>query len=294
MTDPLTISARNAGQVALEKYCPRCAWYLLHLKKFPFQFGMPGVMFYLEQVEKSYIFAYLDQHHHLPKEFGPFATCTEPVEFPFRMSAKHKESGVIVTAQADMMLRNQDGTIALLDLKTAKSDGGGKVFHPQYAIQCVGYSWVTQEAKIGEVGSAGLVFCEIQHDEFKEAPLDYSTKGGITVPFKFTVHPVELDYERFAKCLKEMARIWHEPRPPKGSENCKDCVLLNRLFDFESSLRSADALQVRLFPQFRDAFITIDYLRNRARGTPQRLKIILEAPEEAFDEFGMAASWDFS
>ncbi len=294
MTEHLKISARNAGQVELKKYCPRCAWYLLRLKKMPFQFGMPGVMFYLEQCEKAFILDYLAKHGHLPKSFGPFAKCTEPVDFPFRMTAMHEATGVEVTAQADMMLRNPDGTIALLDLKTAKVEGGGAEFHPQYEIQVTGYSWVTQEAGVGDVGSAGLIFCEIQHEEFKEDSLEYATESGILVPFNFTAREVELDFNRFSKCLKEMDRVWHEPRPPKGAENCKDCALLNRLFDFESNLRASDSLNVRISPRYRDAVITIEYLRALARSTPERVTKILDEDQVSWDQDGIWIHWDFS
>lgn len=290
----LTISARNAGMAALKAYCPRCAWYLLKVKKFPFLFPMPGIMFFLEQCEKAFILAYLEKHGHLPKTFGPFCECTEPVDFPFRMRALPRETGVTVSAQVDLMLRNKDKTIALIDLKTAKSDGGGAVLHPQHEIQVIGYSWVTEEAEIGTVGSTGLIFCEVQQDAFKIDPLNFADEGGIQIPFAFKPHLVELDYKRFAKCLKEMKRVWEEPRPPKGAEGCKDCMLLSRLLDYEDNLRGADFMQVRIFPQYRDTFITIKYLRDLARGTPQRLKVILDNAEEHFDESGMVASWDFS
>ena len=60
MKQPLTISARNAGQVELEKYCPRCCWYLLRIKKMPFAFGMPGIMFYMERAEQYFITTYMN------------------------------------------------------------------------------------------------------------------------------------------------------------------------------------------------------------------------------------------
>ncbi len=110
----LKISARNAGQVELEKYCPRCCWFLLRYKKMPFQIGMPGVMFYLEGIEKTFLLSYLAKFKLMPGYFGPFANCTEPVEFPFSMSHEHAETGVMVTARADMMVRKPDGTICLL------------------------------------------------------------------------------------------------------------------------------------------------------------------------------------
>jgi hypothetical protein len=290
----LKISARNAGKVELAKYCPRCAWYLLRIKSWPFQFGMPGVMFYLEQVQKAFILSYLDKHEKLPDSFGPFSDCTHPVEFPFRMEALHEDTDVLVTAQVDMMLRKPSKNICLLDLKTSRVGGGGDVFVPQYEIQTIGYSWVTEATNLGRVEMTGLVYCEIQHDLFKDDPLSFSDEDGIFVPFHFTPHEVELDYKRFAKCLKEMNRLWKEPHPPRGAENCKDCVLLNRIFDFESDLRKRDALTVTVFPQLREMLWSHEYDRMLARGNLRQMQDALIQPPRWDEDGGMWANWDFS
>jgi hypothetical protein len=126
----------------------------------PFEIGMPAIMFYMEQAEKQYIISHLKKFKATPNYFGPFADCNEPVEFPFSMVRHHEESGVDVSARVDMMLRKRNGKVCLLDLKTAKPDGGGKILLPMYEIQVIGYSWVTEAAGIGEVGTAGLLYCD--------------------------------------------------------------------------------------------------------------------------------------
>jgi hypothetical protein len=289
----LKISARNAGQVELEKYCPRCVWYLLRMKKMPFQFGMPGLMFYMEKAEKEFILAYLTKFDNVPKYFGPFADCIEPVEFPYSMSHYHEETGVDVTARVDMMLRKKDGKICLLDLKTAKPDGGGKVFRPQYEIQVIGYSWVTKASNIGEVGTAGLLYCDIQLDEFIKNPLKFKTDSGIVVPFQFHAHEVELDYSRLTRCLVEVNKLWQEARPPKGADKCKDCQLLTRLIDFESSRRSEDQRLFASFPDFRNFLHLQDYYRKLTRGPVGDIDTNL-TDEEWDSEGGMWTEWDFS
>ena len=290
----LKISARNAGQVALEKYCPRCCWYLLRLKHWPFQFGMPGIMFYLEQAQKAYIFKYLKKFRKLPESFGSFSDCTEPVDFPFSMEAFHEESGVLVTARADMMLRMPSGNICLLDLKTSKVEGGGKMFLPQYQIQTIGYSWVTEAAGVGKVEKAGLIYCQIQHEIFKQDPLDFSDESIILMPFEFIGHEVDLDYERFTECLKEMNRLWNEPSPPRGADNCKDCALLSRVIDFETSLRAEDSYQALSSSGMRDVIYTRQYDRVLARGN-DALQRSLDW-ETSRDELGdgLWDHWDFS
>ncbi len=293
MSKPLKISPRLAGKVELATFCPRCLWYELQLKRFPFGGIMPGLMFYAERTQKAFIKAYLAEHGNLPKYFGPFASCTEPVEFPFRMSALHEDTGVELTAQVDLMLRNPDDTICLLDLKTSKFDGGGAVFHPQYEIQVTGYSWVTEASGLGTVGKAGLVFCEIQTELFEDDPLEHKTDSGILVPFNFKAVEIELDYSRLTKCIKHALKIWNDKNPPRGTEGCKDCALLNRLFDFEDELRGRDALTAWVHPRLRDAVFNHQYDRMLARGTERLLRDAMEHPFLWDEDGGAWGDWDF-
>jgi hypothetical protein len=290
----LKISARNAGEVELKRYCARCCWYLLRLKNMPFRIGMPGIMFHLEAIQKAYILARLLEDSELPRQFGPFSKCTEPVQFPFSFFHEHKKTGVLVTAQPDMMLRKEDGNICLLDLKTSKPDGGGKVWLPQYEIQCIGYSWVTEQNGIGKVGTAGLVYCSVRDDEFKADPLKFKTGHGIVVPFDFEPHEVELDYPRFFKCLEEVNKVWKSDRPPAGTIGCEDCALLTRLCDFESQLRDTDQRFISAFPEQAHAVIQQDFFRRQTRrGYEIGLQDLLS--EDAWDqEGGMWANWQFS
>jgi hypothetical protein len=291
----LKISARNAGTVELEKYCPRCAWYLLRFRQMPFQV-MPAVMFYMEQAQKAFILGHLSNSESLPEYFGPFAQCTDPVEFPFRMEKEHA-SGVILTAQVDMMLRLKNRELCLLDLKTSRPDGGGSVFRPQYEIQVIGYSWVTEATGTGKVGAAGLVYCDIQTDKFKADPLAYQTETGMLVPFDFKVHKVELEYSRLTRCLKEMKKLWEEPRPPQGADKCKDCALLMSLFDFEAGLRHKDGIIATWSSRHRNSVATQDYYREVIRGIANRDRD-RGTPGFAIDstslDDGMCANWEFS
>jgi hypothetical protein len=292
--DSLKISARNAGQAELKKFCPRCCWYLLRLKKMPFQMGMPGLMFYLEQAQKAFILTYLSQFNSLPKHFGPFANCTKPVDFPFSMSALHKDTGVQLTAQADMMLGKPDGTVALLDLKTSRIDGGGHEYLPQYEIQVIGYSWVAEAAKVGKVTTAGLLYCEVQVDQFKHEPLQYKTDSGIMVPFNFTPHEVELDYSRLTRCLQVVNKIWQDARPPQGAEKCKDCALLTRLVNFEAGLRAQDKLAFASCHELRQYLVCQDYYRRITQRAREAMECIIQDQAPWDDEGGMWANWDFA
>jgi hypothetical protein len=294
MNAPLQISARNAGQVELSNYCPRCMWYKLHIKQWPFQFGFPALMFYMEQLEKDYLLGYLAKFEKLPSGLGPFSSCVEPVEFPFRMQAEHPETGVIVSAQPDLLFRQKGGGLVLADLKTAlqKSPTKSKFpsFLPQYEIQVIGYSWVVQENDIGDVKKGGLIYCEIQKDSFSEDPLEHGDGTSIAVPFLFSSHEVELDYKRLTRCLKEAKKVWNASRPPRGVDNCKDCMLLNRVFDFEDELRHSDFLEARSLPSRMCDYHTAQYYRALSRGASADLASL----GEDLGEDNTFINWDWS
>jgi hypothetical protein len=291
MNKPLTISARNAGQVELTKYCPRCCWYLLRIKKMPFQFGMPGIMFYMEHAEEAFIKAYLDKTGSLPKHLKPFNKCTGWIDFPHAMYHLHEETGVIVSARPDMILTNPDDSLTLIDLKTSKPDGGGKVFLPQYEIQVIGYSWVVNAEKIGDVTAAGIIYGDIQLDAFLEDPLKLQSGAGFNVPFELSSLEVPLDYKRFTKCLKEVNKVWNADRPPKGTADCKDCKLFTRLIDFENDLRITDQRFAAWYPEGRRSLIQQDFFRRHTRPLPTELEDLL-AEDPSDREGGMLATWD--
>ncbi len=289
MNTQLKISARNAGQVELEKYCPRCCWYLLNLKRMPFQIGMPGLIFYAEQAEKAILLAYLEEHGSLPKNLGPFSDCTEPIDFPPVMETEHEGTGVLLTARPDMIFRNASGKLSLVDLKTSKPDGGGKVFLPQYEIQVIGYTYVVEANNIGKVRKTGLIYGDVQIEEFKLEPLKFATKEGFQLPFKFQAHEVELDYSRLTRCLKEVNKVWNEDRPPEGADNCKDCKLLARLISFDNELRDKDQWKR---PLGCAGVIAQDSYRRQVQPSAKQIAEILSG--NALDyEGGMWASWVF-
>jgi hypothetical protein len=88
------------------------------------------------------------------------------------------------------------------------------------------------------------------------------------------MHEVKLDYPRLTKCLIEMRKVWEQPSPPKGADNCKNCALLNALFDFETNVRVKDSLMFTWGGRYRDQACTNAYYRLLAGGVP---RVLLEA-----------------
>lgn len=291
MSTTFKISPRFAGQVELDDYCPRCGWFGLRIKHMPFEKGFPGIMFYLEQVQKAVILDHFESNEEAPYYFGPFTDCTKPLAFPTLMTANHADSDVQLTARPDMMFRRANGNALLVDLKTSKPNGGGIVFRPQYEIQVIGYSWVAEAAHFAKVDAAGLLYCEILHEQVKDKPSGFTTKGGFNVPFRLEMHPVALNYARLTKCLKEMKRLWDLSSPPRGVENCKNCALLSALFNFDVKIRNGDAMLWNCGGEFQRDAINHEYDRALAAGTKELLRAANENGLTADDLGTIWRSW---
>jgi hypothetical protein len=204
----------------------------------------------------------------------------------------HEETGVIVSARPDMILSNPDGSLTLIDLKTSKPDGGGKEFLPQYQIQVIGYSWVANAEKIGNVTAAGLIYGDIQVDSFVRDPLKLQSGEGFNVPFALSSHDVPLDYKRLTRCLTEVNKVWNAERPPKGVVGCRDCKLLTRFVDFENNLQLTDLRLDAAFPDYHLIRIQQDFDRRRTRPLPMEIEDLLS--EDRWDEEGgMWSNWEF-
>jgi hypothetical protein len=47
MSEPITISAKNLGAVAMPDFCPRCFWITMHAEGIPYQI-FPGIFSSIE------------------------------------------------------------------------------------------------------------------------------------------------------------------------------------------------------------------------------------------------------
>jgi PD-(D/E)XK nuclease superfamily len=275
---PYRLSPRIAGQVELPTCCPRCLYYFLIMRKLPFVFPMPGIMHIMDKATKEYANAHFAKFGKAPSQFGPFAKTVASVNFPFQMEHPWSDN-LTLTARPDFMLEHRNGSISLIDFKTSKQDGMGKVFVPQYEIQVIGYSWVAEKNGIGKFTNPGLIYADADSEEIYADPLAFKTDNGFSLSFSFKAHEVELDYERLKKAIREVEKLLKQKRPPAGADNCKDCILLSRLCDLDNAMRAEDAVLSRYAYDCRLAYQS-QWDSRRARGTPKQIEELLAIVDE--------------
>ncbi|MGA2170028.1 MAG: PD-(D/E)XK nuclease family protein [Terracidiphilus sp.] len=197
---------------------------------------MAGLMYNMDNFEKRLVDAHFQANGFAPKWIKSLG-CAEPVSFPAKMTQEYPDLGLTLVGMPDAVFAKEDGTLCLVDYKTAKYKGADDPFGPGYFAQLWGYAQLLAHNQIGTVSSAALVYFENTLADYREKPLDLLTSDGLRVPFKVKIHPVEIDLAALDELLKTFRTYVDMPEPPDGGEKCKTCQRLERLFAIEEHLR---------------------------------------------------------
>jgi hypothetical protein len=219
---------------------------------------MPGIMFNMDRFEKILVEAHFGAKHSAPKWLASLG-CTGPVSFPRKMTEDLPKLGLTLVGMPDAVFSKKDGTLCLVDYKTAKCKGADDPFMPVYETQLWGYARLLEHEGIGTVSSAALVYFANSLHDYAENPLDLLTSDGLSVPFEVRIHEVKLDLRALNPLLKTFRMYADMPTPPERIEGCKVCKRLDSLFDIEEAWhrteRTVSTLQNRdnalLYSQLR-------------------------------------------
>jgi hypothetical protein len=253
MTD-LAITPKRLGQIQMATYCARCFWYLLRLKFHPPFDHFGGAIFKkMEQIQMAIVGILLDNDGRLPDEFAPFCNLSSRVDYPRHWSKfqyPHK-SGVLLYGEPDDIFDVSDGSIAVVDHKTARYRGGDDPFLPCYATQVVGYANIAELGlKLGKVSKGGLFYWEIDDETVTSDPARFYRGKELWVPFAVKTHSIDINYSLLDPLLKEVKQLWKADTPPVGAEKCDDCKKLDLLLAIEDQIMIKDQKILQRFSDF--------------------------------------------
>jgi PD-(D/E)XK nuclease superfamily len=238
--DSIRVSPRYLGQMRRADFCPYCFWYSIQLGfRHPWDMPMAGIMYNLDNFQKRLVDTHFEANGTSPKWLKSLG-CTEPVAFPAKMIEEYPDLGLTLVGMPDAVFTKEDGTLCLVDYKTARCRAGDDPFMPGYEAQLWGYAQLLESNGIGTVSSAALIYFENTLADYRERPLDLLTNEGLRVPFKVKIHPVEIELAALDELLKTFRKYVDMPEPPEGAEKCRTCPRLERLFAIEEHLRRND------------------------------------------------------
>lgn len=237
---PIRISPRHLGKMESETFCPRCFWYQIIVGFHPpFESHMPGIMHNLDRFEKKLVEGHFEAKGVAPRWLSKLC-CTGIVEFPAKMTMEVPELELTLVGMPDAVFRKKDGTLYVVDYKTAKCKGADDPFMCCYETQLLGYAELLEDAGVGDVTSAALIYFENQVAAYSEEPLSLLSTEGLNVPFAVKIHPVNLDRKRFRPLLKRFREYADLTAPPEGLSDCEECERLALWFDTEERRRNSD------------------------------------------------------
>jgi hypothetical protein len=220
----LKISGKNLAHFNLPTCCPRAHWYLLQINHRPPFNVFPGIFSTFDSMQKKFVRDHLDTKGTLPGWMKKFKDGKELANTPHTLKFLDTETDIMLTGIPDEVLAKKDGTLLLLDYKTARYSNGQDALFPVYTGQLNAYAWLLDKLGHGSVSSAGLVYFE--PTEARTGKEDESFAVG----FKATEVPVELDPKLTPKLLKAARKLADQSTPPECDGGCKDCDLLDTLF----------------------------------------------------------------
>jgi len=234
MTEILRISGKNLGEFALPEFCPRCAWLKLKThNRLPYQI-FPGIFSSIDSYTKHVVHGWIDKHGDLPtwlSKLGPIIDYIPPPHHS-QFQLELPNYGILLTGAPDGMLKLVDGTIAIIDYKTAKYTANQDKLLPMYEVQLNAYALIAERRDFGEVSKLALVYAEPVTDAETAAQPTIHSPDGFAMQFSVSVHPVELNMDRLAPLFIRAREIFDLPAPPPGRPGCEDCARLHSLLDW--------------------------------------------------------------
>jgi hypothetical protein len=299
----LAISPRNLGLIMLASFCPRCFWFLIRMMFHPpFNHGGGALWTYMQQIQEAQVGHHLDKNGCLPKEFSPFCNISSRAKFPKHWSKfryQHK-SGVILYGIPDEIFTLADGSLCVIDHKTATNKGKDDPFLPIYNSQTVGYSDIAQNGLgLGEVTKAGLFYWEVQRAEVIDDPKSHYEKGKVWVPFVPKPLEFEVDFTFLDPLLKEAKKLWKSSSPPAGRVGCRDCLKAEAFLALGTIIADAEQIQDRwMLESSGHSSEATKFVHQRIHDRHwSRVSALLELQDQTSDfnlaEDGMIGNWEY-
>jgi len=201
----------------------------MRAKRLPFQI-FPGIFSSIDAYTKRAVHGWID-------ELGPPAWLERvgeitgyldpPSYHTFQMHID--DYGILLTGAADGILKLADGSIAIIDYKTAKYTANQDALLPMYATQLNGYALIAEHLGIGTVSKLALMYCEPVTDETTATSDAIRLGDGFAMPLEVSIHPVPLETDELFPLFQQAREIYDLAEAPTGRTDCDDCRNLDKL-----------------------------------------------------------------
>jgi hypothetical protein len=221
------IGVKDLGNLVTANFCQRCFWFERHFGPFPSIF--PGIFNVLDSVSKKSLFRSFRQRKKLPdwlkipdvvalarlEEIGTVETFLNRSY----LVVKHNKSGWILRGAPDAVFKLKDGSLHIIDFKTAKFTSKQDELFPVYEIQLNSYCLLAHKLPISRLS---LVYCE-PNSELKD-------DTEFFLGFVTKIVSIDLKYNIISGLLNRARQIVELKSPPESRQDCRaTCFYLNKI-----------------------------------------------------------------
>ena len=166
MSEPITISAKNLGGVAMPGFCPRCFWIQVHAAGIPYQI-FPGIFSSIDSYGKRLVHGWFDRHQCAPPWLAGLGNVTGYINPPHytKFCIHERESNVVLRGTPDGILVMQDRSHWIVDYKTAKFTQHQDELFSMYEVQLNAYAVIGEQKGVAPVSGLALIYTEPVTDD---------------------------------------------------------------------------------------------------------------------------------
>ena len=232
-TQQIRISGKNLGQLALPDFCARCFWLKMRCQeRLPYQ-TFPGIFSSIDSYTKKITGLHFAEHKHIPRWFDGFGKLGEPIDVPHHSVFRIVDTAtnILLTGVPDEVFKRPDGSLFIVDDKTARLSDHQDHLLPMYVTQLNAYALIAEQTGLGGVTGLGLVYHEPQTDIVGDAVDSVCGDDGFTMRFVAKLLPIELRPSMIPPLLQKVREICDRPSAPAGRTGCEDCERVERLVE---------------------------------------------------------------
>jgi hypothetical protein len=232
LSEPITISAKNLGAVALPGFCPRCFWLEMHSDGLPYQI-FPGIFSSIDTYGKKLVHGWFDRHGEAPRWLAPLGDIRTYIDPPHysKFGIHDAETNITLRGTPDGILVMSDGSHVIVDYKTAKFTMHQDSLFPMYEVQLNSYAVIGAQNGITPVSALVLIYTEPVTSMTAASNDSYQHDMGFLMDFSAHFRPVDLDPGLIPPLLAKVRSICDLAKAPESISGCKNCELFTVLRD---------------------------------------------------------------
>jgi len=230
MPEPIRISAKDLGGLALPDFCPRCFWVQRRAERLPYQI-FPGIFSSIDSYSKRLVHSWFDRHGGPPPWLAPLGEIIGYIPPPHhsKFQTLDKKSAVLLTGSPDGVLVKRDASRVIIDYKTARFTEYQDALFPMYEVQLNAYAYIGERCGLAPISGLALVYTEPITDDAAARAAANTTDDGFLLKFGAKVLPVRLAPQSLPPLLRRVRAIHDLKHPPDGLPGCEDCAALGDL-----------------------------------------------------------------